>query len=209
MPFIYRNLAVSPQTEEESLPSVVASLVGLPATALIDFRIVRKGVDARRKPRVKLIYTVSFMLVDTRVLLVPGRPDSRTGVATGTTGGHFHPPSHGPADRHRRQRSGRPVYRPAPGRIRPDRHDHRARPAGGTAGPGCPAVLEERPARPGKQCPVRRGWGRDLFRRQADLPLQRPAGALDTGSGWRISGPRPKSATWPSRISAPTACGSW
>ncbi len=77
MPFIYRNLAVSPQTEEESLPSVVASLVGLPAAALIDFRIVRKGVDARRKPRVKLIYTVSFMLVDTRVLLprVPQIPE--------------------------------------------------------------------------------------------------------------------------------------
>jgi uncharacterized FAD-dependent dehydrogenase len=77
MPFLYRNLTVSPQTEEESLPSVVASLVGLPATALIDFRIVRKGVDARRKPRVKLIYTVSFMLVDTRVLLprVPKIPE--------------------------------------------------------------------------------------------------------------------------------------
>jgi uncharacterized FAD-dependent dehydrogenase len=69
MPFIYRNLAVSPQTEEESLPSLVASLVGLPASILIDFRIVRKGVDARRKPRVKLIYTVSFALVENAELL--------------------------------------------------------------------------------------------------------------------------------------------
>jgi len=69
MAFIYRNLAVSPHVEEESLPAVVASLIGLPATTLIDFHIVRKGVDARRKPRVKLIYTVSFTLVDNRNLL--------------------------------------------------------------------------------------------------------------------------------------------
>ena len=77
MPFIYRNLAVSPLTEEESLPSLVASLIGLPATALIDFHIVRKGVDARRKPRVKLIYTVSFTLADNtdllfRISTIPG-----------------------------------------------------------------------------------------------------------------------------------------
>ena len=69
MAFIYRNLAVSPQAGEESLSALVASLAGIPATALIDFRIVRKGVDARRKPRVKLIYTVSFTLVDTTGLL--------------------------------------------------------------------------------------------------------------------------------------------
>jgi uncharacterized protein len=69
MPFIYRNLAVFPQTEEEGLPSLVASLIGLPASALTDFQIVRKGVDARRKPRVKLIYSVSFLLADTSELL--------------------------------------------------------------------------------------------------------------------------------------------
>jgi uncharacterized FAD-dependent dehydrogenase len=77
MPYLYRNLAVSPHTTEESLPSVVASLIGLPATDLIDFHIVRKGVDARRKPRVKLIYTVSFTLEEdtalrSRISTVPG-----------------------------------------------------------------------------------------------------------------------------------------
>lgn len=60
MPFIFRNLSVSPQVDEESLSSLVASLVNLPASAITGFRIVRKAVDARRKPRIKLIYTVSF-----------------------------------------------------------------------------------------------------------------------------------------------------
>jgi uncharacterized FAD-dependent dehydrogenase len=90
MPFIYRNLAVSPHTEEESLPSLVASLIGLPATAMTGFRIVRKAVDARRKPRVKLIYTVSFMLVDNMGLLsrigrIPGlewQPERQPDVFT-------------------------------------------------------------------------------------------------------------------------------
>lgn len=90
MPFIYRNLAVSPHTEEESLPSVVASLTGLPAAALTDFHIVRKGVDARRKPRVKLIYTISFMLVENTGLLsrinrIPGlewQPERQPDVFT-------------------------------------------------------------------------------------------------------------------------------
>ncbi|MBL0225226.1 MAG: hypothetical protein IPQ16_06490 [Geobacteraceae bacterium] len=88
MPFIYRNLAVSPQTEEESLPALVASLIGLPATSLSGFHIVRKGVDARRKPRVKLIYTVSFGLADAQNIIsringIPGlewQPEQQPGA---------------------------------------------------------------------------------------------------------------------------------
>jgi len=69
MPFIYRNLALSPHDEEENLPSLLASLVGLAVADLSDFRIVRKGVDARRKAQVKLIYTVSFMTAGRSALL--------------------------------------------------------------------------------------------------------------------------------------------
>jgi len=69
MPFLYRNLEVSPQTGEERLPFLVASLIGISETALRDFQIIRKGVDARRKPRIKLIYTVSFMLAEQEALL--------------------------------------------------------------------------------------------------------------------------------------------
>jgi len=63
MPFIYRNLTLSPFDGENLLPLLVASQLGLPPEALCDFRIIRKGVDARRKQRVKLVYTVSFNVI--------------------------------------------------------------------------------------------------------------------------------------------------
>lgn len=77
MPFIYRNLAISPHDGEEDLLPLLASRIGLAAADITDFRIVRKGVDARRKPRVKLIYTLSFMTVNQTALLsrLAGIPD--------------------------------------------------------------------------------------------------------------------------------------
>ena len=68
MPFIYRNLEISPQDGEENLPSLLVSRIGLAPGDLSDFRIVRKGVDARRKARVKLVYTVSFMSAEPAAL---------------------------------------------------------------------------------------------------------------------------------------------
>ncbi|MEI6306729.1 MAG: hypothetical protein WCP33_07900, partial [Deltaproteobacteria bacterium] len=60
MPFIYRNLALSTDDGEEILPSLVSSRLGCDMNELLDFRILRKGIDARRKPRIKIVYTVSF-----------------------------------------------------------------------------------------------------------------------------------------------------
>ena len=60
MPFIYRNLPLNPEEGEERLPVRLAEAAGLAPGDITDLRIVRKGVDARRKPRVKLIYTVAF-----------------------------------------------------------------------------------------------------------------------------------------------------
>jgi uncharacterized FAD-dependent dehydrogenase len=69
MPFIYRNLAISPLDGEDSLPLLLEPLLGLAPTDLTDFRIVRKGVDARRKSGIKLIYTVSFSVADHSALI--------------------------------------------------------------------------------------------------------------------------------------------
>lgn len=68
MPFIYRNLTVTPCEGDAVLPLLTAARLGLEAAGLMDFRIIRKGVDARRKPRVKLIYTVSFRVRDEQAL---------------------------------------------------------------------------------------------------------------------------------------------
>ena len=68
MSFIYRNLSLTPSEEEDILPSLVAAQIGLAAADLREFRIIRKGIDARRKPRVKVIYTVSFTVKDEKEL---------------------------------------------------------------------------------------------------------------------------------------------
>jgi uncharacterized FAD-dependent dehydrogenase len=68
MPFIYRNLTLSPSDGEETLPSLVAAQLGLAVGELRGFRILRKGIDARRKPRIKTVYTVSFSVNDEQSL---------------------------------------------------------------------------------------------------------------------------------------------
>ncbi|UFS71262.1 hypothetical protein LPW11_03495 [Geomonas sp. RF6] len=62
MPFLLRNLTVEPGTDEGSLPRLVAGKIGVSHTQISSFRIVRKGVDARKKGRVKLVYTLEFSL---------------------------------------------------------------------------------------------------------------------------------------------------
>lgn len=64
MPFFFRNLTISPQDDESNLPELVANWIGFPPARFREFRITRKGIDARKKPRVKLVYTVSFTLDD-------------------------------------------------------------------------------------------------------------------------------------------------
>jgi uncharacterized FAD-dependent dehydrogenase len=52
-------------TEPESLlPRKVASELGLEPQAILDWQIVRQGVDARRKQRLLRIYTIEFSVAD-------------------------------------------------------------------------------------------------------------------------------------------------
>lgn len=64
MPFLLRNLTLQPGEDEARLAGLTASRFGLNPADLVQFRIIRKGVDARKKPRVLLVYTVSFSLND-------------------------------------------------------------------------------------------------------------------------------------------------
>lgn len=60
MPFIYRNITLSPVESEASLPELLAARLELPAASLRNIRIVRKAVDARKKQNIKLVYTLAF-----------------------------------------------------------------------------------------------------------------------------------------------------
>ena len=64
MPFIYRNLSLTPHDREEILPELLAAKLSVPPSSLYDVRIIRKGIDARKKPHIKLVYTLSFSAGD-------------------------------------------------------------------------------------------------------------------------------------------------
>lgn len=64
MPFLFRNVTIRPGDDEKRLVFLVAQACGLPPAALRDFRILRKGVDARKKPKIVLVYSVAFSLDD-------------------------------------------------------------------------------------------------------------------------------------------------
>lgn len=68
MYFLLRNISLTPEQDEKQLVNIAARTIKLPVEQLLHFRIVRKAVDARKKPRVMLVYTVAFALNDTSLL---------------------------------------------------------------------------------------------------------------------------------------------
>lgn len=73
MPFIYRNVVLSPSEAEETLPLLVTHSLGIAPGTLQDFIIIRKGIDARKKSRIKFIYTVSFSVCKETAALLHAR----------------------------------------------------------------------------------------------------------------------------------------
>ena len=76
MPYLLRNLTLNPGEEESSLRPLVALKLGIPESEITSFALSRKGVDARKKGRIKLVYTVEFTLKD-ESKLSPGGDLSR------------------------------------------------------------------------------------------------------------------------------------
>jgi uncharacterized FAD-dependent dehydrogenase len=169
----------------EDLEAAICRRLGVATTALISHRLVKRSVDARRKDAIALVYSLDLELdLD-------------------------------PAGLRRLERrfANDPHLRPAPestyrfvARFEPP--PAAPRPVVVGAGP-CgyfaalllaqmglrPLLLERGKAaalQPGVQCPVRRGRGRHLLRRQALQPGERsgsgdPQGAGGTGGGRRPS----------------------
>lgn len=59
-----REVSLALDESESLLPGKIAAELGLAPWAILDWQIVRQGIDARRKPRVLRIYTVEFSLAN-------------------------------------------------------------------------------------------------------------------------------------------------
>ncbi len=64
-----REIALGLDEDESALRFKVAETLGLAAARIDGLRIVRRGIDARKKPRVLRIYTVEFTLPDEAAVL--------------------------------------------------------------------------------------------------------------------------------------------
>jgi len=69
MALIFRDIVLNLDQDESDLPQVAADLLGLQPEQLAAFEIVRRSIDARKKPRIKRVYTVSFSAPDETALL--------------------------------------------------------------------------------------------------------------------------------------------
>ncbi|NJD91841.1 MAG: hypothetical protein FIA91_10060 [Geobacter sp.] len=69
--FILRNTHLSLDEDEAALQSKIAARLKLHPDDIVACRITRKGVDARKKSAIKLVYTVALTLKNTASLRVP------------------------------------------------------------------------------------------------------------------------------------------
>ena len=64
-----RELALGLADDEADLAARIATLLGLEQRDIGDVRILRKGVDARKKRDIRLVYTVAFTVADEESVL--------------------------------------------------------------------------------------------------------------------------------------------
>lgn len=62
--FLLRNLVLSLDEDEALLPARLAGRFALPPGAVTSCRVVRKGIDARKRACIKHVYTVEFTVAD-------------------------------------------------------------------------------------------------------------------------------------------------
>jgi uncharacterized FAD-dependent dehydrogenase len=64
MPLLLRNITLALEQGEEELQQELCRRFNLPEDAIHSLRIVRKGVDARQRRNIKLVYSVEFAVAD-------------------------------------------------------------------------------------------------------------------------------------------------
>jgi uncharacterized FAD-dependent dehydrogenase len=64
MPFLLRNLVLNLDDGEELLADKLCARLSVSRDKILDFSVARKGLDARRKGRIKFIYILEFRIAD-------------------------------------------------------------------------------------------------------------------------------------------------
>ncbi|MBR6444519.1 MAG: FAD-dependent oxidoreductase [Firmicutes bacterium] len=75
-----REIKLSPDDEKKRIPEKICRKLGLEESDILEWKIVRESIDARRKPDVKLVYTVDFVcekegLLDRKGVKISETPD--------------------------------------------------------------------------------------------------------------------------------------
>ena len=81
MILLLREISLQLHEKESLLPLKVADYLDLSATLITNLKIVRRGIDARKKPQVRRIYTVSFSISDEQIDLEEFLNDGRLSPA--------------------------------------------------------------------------------------------------------------------------------
>jgi uncharacterized FAD-dependent dehydrogenase len=76
MPLLLRNLTLNLGEGDELLPDKITARFSLLRSDLLSWAVVRKGIDARKKPRIKFVYTILFTLADEAGFLAKHGRDS-------------------------------------------------------------------------------------------------------------------------------------
>jgi len=72
-----REVTLTLDEEENLLPARAARDLGLPVAAITALRVVRRGVDARKKPRIRRVYTVELEVADEAATLAANAGNQR------------------------------------------------------------------------------------------------------------------------------------
>jgi uncharacterized FAD-dependent dehydrogenase len=64
MPFLLRNLALGLDEDEDLLPAKICARLSLRRDEIRSWSIIRKGIDARNRKRIKFVYTIELMVAD-------------------------------------------------------------------------------------------------------------------------------------------------
>jgi uncharacterized FAD-dependent dehydrogenase len=65
-----REIALSLNEDEALLPAKIAARLGITPAVITSWKVMRKGIDARKKPKVLRVYTVDFECADEAALLL-------------------------------------------------------------------------------------------------------------------------------------------